>query len=194
MLEGMPEEVMENESGLLGDGGVAGHQGLHDDPADEVGYGAQAEDNHVARGLALETGESECRARFLGVGEQHAGTLVDEERAYAARHAAYARDGGYNRLGEHVTYGGEDVGGPTLVGCPQDAYQDDRQPRRDAAQGLGEDAQQGEESEYQHGAHAAGVGIHAQLVDEIGGQVAAGHGEHRDEIEHEDEQHAHGGV
>ena len=54
--------------------------------------------------------------------------------------------------------------------------------------------QGGEEGEYQHGPHAACVGIHAQFVDEVGGQVAARHGEHRDEIEHEDEQHAHGGV
>lgn len=76
----------------------------------------------------------------------------------------------------------------------QDTYQYDRQPGGDTAQWLGEDTQQGEEGEYQHGPHAARVGIHAQLVDEIGGQVSARYREHGDEIEHEDEQHAHGGV
>ena len=51
--------------GLLGDGRVAGYQGLHDDPTHKVGHGADAEDNHVAGGLALKACECEGRARLL---------------------------------------------------------------------------------------------------------------------------------
>ena len=51
--------------GLLCDGRVSGHQGLHDDPTHKVGHGADAEDNHVARRLALEACEGEGRTSLL---------------------------------------------------------------------------------------------------------------------------------
>lgn len=69
----------ENESELLCDGGVSGHQGLHDDPAYQVGHGTDTEDDHVAGGLALETSEGKGLSSLLGIGEECAGAFVDEE-------------------------------------------------------------------------------------------------------------------
>ena len=51
---------------------VLGHKGLHDEPANEVGYGAVAEDNHVASGLTCHAKELEGCALFVSIGEEKA--------------------------------------------------------------------------------------------------------------------------
>lgn len=55
-------------------------QCLHDTPAYEVSHAADAEYNHVSTWLAIEAHEGEGRTLTLCVGEEHTGTLVDEER------------------------------------------------------------------------------------------------------------------
>ena len=56
---------------LLCDGFVLGYEGLHDEPANEVGYGTVAEDDHVASGFACGSEELEGVAEFVGIGEEH---------------------------------------------------------------------------------------------------------------------------
>lgn len=52
---------------------------LHDAPCEDVGNGADAEDNHVGSRLALETKEGEGSTLTLSIGEELTRTLVDEE-------------------------------------------------------------------------------------------------------------------
>ena len=66
---------------------------LHDAPANEVGYGTDAEDNHVGSRFGLKAEEGEGSALTVGPGEEHTGTLVDKERAHTASHRADASDG-----------------------------------------------------------------------------------------------------
>ena len=54
------------------DGLVLGYKGLHDAPANEVGNGTDAEDDHVGCGLALETEEREGTALSSGPVEEAA--------------------------------------------------------------------------------------------------------------------------
>lgn len=60
------------ELALFRDGLVLGHEGLHNEPADEVGYGTVAEDDHIACGLACGSEELEGIAEPVGIGEEHA--------------------------------------------------------------------------------------------------------------------------
>lgn len=69
-----------NDSLLYDDRLILRHQCLHDTPAYEVSHTTDAEYNHVSTWLAIETHEGEGRTLTLGVGEEHTGTLVDEER------------------------------------------------------------------------------------------------------------------
>ena len=78
---------------LLCDGFVLWHQCLHEHPSDEVGYGAVAEDNHVASGFARDTKELEGLALSFSVGEKEAAAPVDGEGAESAKHGADACDG-----------------------------------------------------------------------------------------------------
>ena len=151
---------------------VLRYESLHDDPTYKVGYGADAEDNHVAGRLSFETEEGEGTALLFCIGEEGTGTLVDEEGAHTTCHTADTDDGSDGRLGEHVTDGREDVGRPGLVGSTQDTNQDDGEPggAEHTAERLCEETQQGEEGEDEHGAHTAFVRIIA-TVDEIGGSL-----------------------
>ena len=107
---------MGNPNGLLrNDGLVFWHEGLHDDPTDEISHGAEAEHHHVGGWLAVVTQELEGCPLSFGVGEQVAGNLVDEHRSQTSRHSADARDGGDGRLREHVAYCREDIGAPSLM-------------------------------------------------------------------------------
>ena len=51
---------------------VLGHKGLHDEPANEVGYGTVAEDNHVASRFACGAEELEGITKIVSIGEEHA--------------------------------------------------------------------------------------------------------------------------
>ncbi len=55
---------------VLYDGLVLRHEGLHDNPTDEVGNGTEAEHNHVGTGFALVAHEGELRTHALGVGKE----------------------------------------------------------------------------------------------------------------------------
>ena len=68
-------------------------------------------------------------------------------------------------------------------------------PGGNSGQGLGKHGKDGEECKYQHGTHAANVGIHATLLNKQLGQISAIDADYRyDEVEHK-EQHLtrHGG-
>ena len=53
--QGLPElSLLSSELVFHYNGLVLGYKGLHDEPADEVGYGADAEHYHVGGGLTLE--------------------------------------------------------------------------------------------------------------------------------------------
>ena len=126
---------------------VLGHEALHDEPREEVGHGADAEDDHVTCGLAAEPEERERLALGGGIIEQHTGPLVDEERTDTPGHGADACDGGDGRLGEHVADGGKEVGRPSLVPGARDTDDDGGEPDGKTLQRLCEQRQQREESE-----------------------------------------------
>ena len=68
-----------NYSLLNHDGLVLWYKGLHDAPANEIGHGADAEDNHIGRGLAVETKEGEGVALLGCPGEELTRAFVDGE-------------------------------------------------------------------------------------------------------------------
>ena len=92
------------------DGLVLRYEGLHDAPANEVGYGADAEHDHVGSGLTFEAKELESTALSCCPVEEAARAEVDGHRADTASHGAQTYDGTDGRLGEHVANGREEVG------------------------------------------------------------------------------------
>ena len=106
------------------DGFVLRYQYLHDTPADEIGDGADAEDDEVTGRLAFESHELHGRLdvfsalgqqgfrhfHFLSVyhgrtgsiGKQHTRTFVDEVGTDTACHTSQADDGSHGTVGEHV--------------------------------------------------------------------------------------------
>ena len=70
------------------DGLVLRNQGLHDAPADEVGNGTDAEDDHVSSRLALETEEREGSTLLSSPVEELTRAEVDGHRANTASHGA----------------------------------------------------------------------------------------------------------
>ena len=75
------------------DGLVLRDERLHDAPADEVGHGADAEDDHVGCGLALEPEEGEGGAQGGCPVEELTRAEVDAHGADTAGHRAEADDG-----------------------------------------------------------------------------------------------------
>ena len=105
-----PSFIHSTQLTLNYNGLVLRNKGLHDAPANEVGYGADAEDYHVGGRLSLEAEEGEGSALLVGPGEEHTRALVDEERAQTTGHRTDTGDGSNGRLGEHIAHGREDVG------------------------------------------------------------------------------------
>lgn len=89
---------------------VLRHECLHDGPCEYVSYAAKAEHDEVAALLALESEEGERASELRRLGEEQSGTLLDEERTYAASHTSDTGDGGDCALREHVADGAEEVG------------------------------------------------------------------------------------
>ena len=79
---------------LFSDRLILGYKSFHNSPANEVGNGAVAEDNHVASRFACGTEELEVRALFICVCEEHTRTPVDSEGAKTAKHGTDACNSG----------------------------------------------------------------------------------------------------
>ena len=115
----------------------------------------------------------------LRIGKQVTGHLLDNHGADTARHGTNARNGSDGALGEHVTYGREDVGAPGLVSCTGKADEDGRPPGAHGTQRLGGQGHQREEGEDEHGQHTAGVWMHPLLLHKELGKIAAEQRNHR---------------
>ena len=61
-----------------------------------ISHTTDAEYNHVSTRLAIEAHEGEGRTLTLCVGEEHTGTLVDEERTDTTRHGTNTSDGSHS--------------------------------------------------------------------------------------------------
>ena len=72
---------------------VLWYQCLHDAPAYQISHTTDAEYNHVGSWLAIEAHEGEGRTLTLCVGEEHSGTLVDQERTDTTCHRTNTCDG-----------------------------------------------------------------------------------------------------
>ena len=92
---------------LHDDGLVLGHKSFHNDPANEVSHGTDAEDDEIAGRFTLEAHKGHLT--LVGVCEEHARTFVNEERADTASHAAKADDSGYCAFREHIAHYGVDI-------------------------------------------------------------------------------------
>ena len=75
---------------------VLRNQCLHDAPAYEVSYTTDAEYNHVGTWLAIEAHETEGGTLTICVGEEHTGTLVDQEGTDTTCHRTNTGDGSYS--------------------------------------------------------------------------------------------------
>ena len=58
-------------------GFVLRNQYLHDNPANQIGHGADAEDDEVTGRFTLEAHESHLA--LVGIGEEHTRTLINKE-------------------------------------------------------------------------------------------------------------------
>ena len=99
----------------MGNGFVNRHQGLHDDPGEQVGQTTVAENDEIAGGLAFKTQKTEGGARLLGVGKEVAGNLQQSHGGNTARQRAHARQRGNGALREKVAYQAVDVCRPGLA-------------------------------------------------------------------------------
>ena len=68
------------------DGLVLRYEGLHDAPADKVGYCTDAEHHHIGCGLAVESEEREVGALFGSPVEELTRTEVDAHRTDTTSH------------------------------------------------------------------------------------------------------------
>ena len=75
---------------------VLRNQCLHDAPAYEVSNTTDAEYNHVGTWLAIEAHEAEGRTLTLGIGEEHTGTLVNQEGTDTTCHCTNTGDSSYS--------------------------------------------------------------------------------------------------
>lgn len=118
------------------DGLVLRYERLHDAPANEVGHGADAEDDHVGSGLALETEEGEGGALGGCPVEELTRAEVDAHRTDTAGHRTQSDDGADGRLREHVADGREEVGRPCLVSGTEQTDEDSGPPGAVGTEGL----------------------------------------------------------